>query len=79
MIKWAHATKKARPDAPKRRSKVLVLSRKPNESIIVNGDIKITVVELKGGRVRLGIEAPRDVPIFREEIQERIEAASSGE
>jgi carbon storage regulator len=47
---------------------MLVLSRKSNESIRIGDDIVITVVELSRGRVRLGIEAPNEVPIHREEI-----------
>lgn len=51
---------------------MLVLSRKKNESIIIAGDIVITVVEVRGDKVRLGIEAPKDVPVHREEVYEAI-------
>jgi carbon storage regulator len=53
---------------------MLVLSRRLNERIFIgkNNEIKITVVKQREGRVRLGIEAPKDIPIFREEILERI-------
>lgn len=47
---------------------MLVLSRKRNESIVIDGSIVITVVEIRGDKVRLGIEAPREVPIHRQEI-----------
>lgn len=47
---------------------MLVLSRKLNESIIINGDIRVMVVDIRGNQVRLGIEAPDSVGIFREEI-----------
>lgn len=47
---------------------MLVLSRKKSERIVIGDDIVITVVEVKDGKVRLGLEAPRDVPIVREEI-----------
>ncbi len=47
---------------------MLVLSRKPNESIIINGNIRVTVVGIRGSHVRLGIEAPESVAIFREEL-----------
>jgi len=47
---------------------MLILSRKANESIRIGNDIVVTVVELGRGRVRLGIEAPREVPVHREEI-----------
>ena len=51
---------------------MLVLSRKKNESIIINGDIKITVVEIRGDKVRLGCEGPKEVPIHRQEVYEAI-------
>jgi carbon storage regulator len=48
---------------------MLVLSRKKNESIIIDSSIVITIVEIRGDKVRLGIEAPREVPIHRSEVQ----------
>ena len=50
---------------------MLVLSRRPGEQIVVNGDIRITVVSVKGDRVRLGIEAPSHVPVDRAEVHAR--------
>jgi len=47
---------------------MLVLTRKRNESIVIDGSIVITVVEIRGDKVRLGIEAPREVPIHRKEV-----------
>jgi carbon storage regulator len=47
---------------------MLVLSRKVNEKIVIDGGIVVTVVKIEGGQVRLGIEAPRDVKVYREEI-----------
>lgn len=47
---------------------MLVLSRKKDESIVIDNDILITVLEINGGRVRLGIEAPQQVPVFRGEV-----------
>jgi carbon storage regulator len=48
--------------------KMLVLSRKVNEKIVIDGGIVVTVVKIEGGQVRLGIEAPGHVKVFREEI-----------
>lgn len=56
---------------------MLVLSRKLNESIMIRDDIKIVVVEISPGKVRLGITAPRDVPVHREEIYEAIRATAT--
>jgi carbon storage regulator len=47
---------------------MLVLSRKPGESIVIDDRIVVTVVQIGGGRIRLGIEAPREVPILRSEV-----------
>ncbi len=47
---------------------MLVLSRKKNESIMINDDIVITVVEIQGDKVRLGIQAPTGVPVHRSEV-----------
>lgn len=52
---------------------MLVLSRKKNESIIINGNIVVTVVEIRGDKTRLGIEAPPDVPVNRREVQDAID------
>jgi len=52
---------------------MLVLSRKKNESIIINNDIKIVVVEIRGDKVRLGVEAPREVPVHRQEVYDAIQ------
>ncbi len=56
---------------------MLVLSRKKNESIVVNDSIVITVVEIRGDKVRLGIEAPREVPIHRSEVHAAIVAQTN--
>ena len=47
---------------------MLVLSRKRNEQLVIGGDIVITVIDVRGDKVRLGIEAPSTVPVHREEI-----------
>jgi carbon storage regulator len=52
---------------------MLVLSRKKNESIIINDDITITVVEIRGDKVRLGIEAPKTVTVHRQEVYDAIQ------
>ncbi len=47
---------------------MLVLSRKVNEKIVINGNIVVTVVKIDRNQIRLGIEAPSSIPVFREEI-----------
>jgi carbon storage regulator (csrA) len=51
---------------------MLVLSRKPNESIIISDNIEIKIVEVRGEQVKLGITAPRDISVHRKEIYESI-------
>ncbi|MHB9044498.1 MAG: carbon storage regulator CsrA [Pirellulales bacterium] len=51
---------------------MLVLSRKKNESIVINNDITIVVVEIRGDKVRLGVDAPKEVPVHRREVYEAI-------
>jgi carbon storage regulator len=53
---------------------MLVLSRKKNESIVINNDITIVVVEIRGDKIRLGIEAPKDVPVHRREVYDAIKS-----
>ena len=55
---------------------MLVLSRKKNESIVINDDITIVVVEIRGDKVRLGVEAPREVPVHRREVYDAIKRSS---
>jgi carbon storage regulator len=54
---------------------MLVLSRKKNESIVINNDITVTVVEIRGDKVRLGIVAPKEVPVHRQEVFDAIHGA----
>ena len=56
---------------------MLVLSRKKNESIVINNDITVTVVEIRGDKVRLGIVAPKEVPVHRQEVYDAIHGKSS--
>jgi carbon storage regulator len=55
---------------------MLVLTRRPNESIIIANNIKITVVSVGPGRVKLGIEAPSNVRVDRQEIHDKIEQST---
>lgn len=57
---------------------MLVLSRKKNESIVINNDITVTVVEIRGDKVRLGIVAPKEVPVHRQEVYEAIHGKQGG-
>ena len=49
---------------------MLVLSRKKDERIVINNDITIVVVEIRGDKVRLGIDAPKEIPVHRNEVYE---------
>lgn len=51
---------------------MLVLTRKIGEGIVIGDDVSITIVEMKGGNVRIGIDAPRDRKIYRREVYDRI-------
>jgi len=52
---------------------MLVLSRQRDESIFIGDNIKITVVDIRGDKVRLGIEAPTEIPVHRQEVYEAIQ------
>jgi len=58
---------------------MLVLSRKKNESIVINNDITVTVVEIRGDKVRLGIVAPKEVPVHRHEVFDAIHGKPGAE
>ena len=47
---------------------MLVLTRKPNQSLMIGDDIEVTVLSILGEKVRIGIQAPREIPVFRKEI-----------
>lgn len=56
---------------------MLALSRKKNEAIIINNDIEVTILEVKGDQVKIGINAPKEVPIYRKEVYIQIQEANS--
>ena len=56
---------------------MLVLSRTKDEKIVIGEDITIMVVEIRGDKVRLGIDAPKDVPVHREEVYQAIQRSST--
>ena len=58
---------------------MLVISRRANETIVVNDNIRVTVVEIRGDKVRLGVVAPRDVPVHRQEVYEAVHGRDHGE
>ena len=58
---------------------MLVLSRKKDESIMIGDHIIVTVIDVMGGKVRLGIQAPRDMPVHRREVYEKLQNPDEGE
>lgn len=57
---------------------MLILTRRIGETVIIGDDVKITVLEVQGSQVRLGISAPREVEVHREEIYRRIQKEKAG-
>ena len=55
---------------------MLALTRKSGESIVINNDVEITVLDIKGDQVKLGISAPKTVPIYRKEVYVQIQEAN---
>lgn len=55
---------------------MLALSRKKDESIIINNNIEITVIEVKGDQVKIGITAPKSVPVYRKEVYDQIQESN---
>lgn len=55
---------------------MLALSRKKNEAIIINNNVEVTILEVKGDQVKIGITAPKEVPIYRREVYLQIQEAN---
>lgn len=55
---------------------MLALSRKKGEALMINNDIEITVLEIKGEQVKIGISAPKEVPVYRKEVYIQIQEAN---
>ena len=55
---------------------MLALSRKKGEAIVINNDVEITILEVKGDQVKLGISAPKEVPVYRKEVYLQIQQAN---
>ncbi|MCR5627517.1 MAG: carbon storage regulator CsrA [Lachnospiraceae bacterium] len=55
---------------------MLTLSRKKNESLVINNNIEITILDIKGDQIKVGISAPREVPVYRKEIYLEIQEAN---
>jgi carbon storage regulator len=55
---------------------VLALSRKKNEAIVINNNIEVTILEVKGDQVKIGITAPKEVPVYRKEVYLQIQEAN---
>ena len=55
---------------------MLALSRKKNEAIIINNNVEVTILEVKGDQVKVGITAPREVPVYRKEVYLQIQEAN---
>lgn len=55
---------------------MLALSRKKNEAIIINNNIEVSILEVKGDQVKIGITAPKEVPVYRKEVYLQIQEAN---
>ena len=55
---------------------MLALSRKQNEAIVINNNIEITILEIKGDQVKIGVSAPKEVPVYRKEVYVQIQEAN---
>lgn len=60
----------------RRVNNMLALSRKKNEAIVINNNVEITILEIKGEQVKIGISAPKEVPVYRKEVYLQIQEAN---
>ena len=57
---------------------MLALSRKKNEALVINNNVEITILDIKGDQVKVGITAPKEVPVYRKEVYLQIQEANKG-
>ena len=57
-------------------SNMLALSRKKNEALVINNNVEVTILEIKGDQVKIGINAPKEVPVYRKEVYLQIQNAN---
>lgn len=67
---WLHRGRRpaSMPGLDVSRSRMLVLTRKINQTVLIGDDVEVTVLSVTGDKVRIGIQAPREVPVYREEV-----------
>lgn len=58
---------------------MLILTRRLNEAVMIGDDVEVVVLGVKGGQVRLGFKVPKNVPVHREEVYERVQAEKRGD
>jgi carbon storage regulator len=75
---WARRVPKSVPGREEATT-VLVLTRKSNQSIMIGDDIEVSVLSIMGEKVRIGIQAPRNVPVFRKEVYLEIQQERAAE